>query len=116
MNRQQAPLDNVNVRWALALSLNLQNVGINSVSGQLRALRRRPWYTARFSARFTLSRSCRGCDFALADGYQPFNEDWSLQLAEQLTQMGVPADQLPQDSHFVGYRCCLVELAMSPRL
>jgi len=37
LNNAKAPLDNVNVRWALALALDLQNVGINSMSGQFRA-------------------------------------------------------------------------------
>ena len=34
MNMQKAPLDNVAVRWALALALDLKMVGINSLSGE----------------------------------------------------------------------------------
>src|SRR5579859_1649077 len=37
MNEQKAPLDNPNVRWALALSLDLQSVGVNAMSGEFRA-------------------------------------------------------------------------------
>jgi peptide/nickel transport system substrate-binding protein len=98
MNLQQAPLDNVNVRWALALSLNLQNVGINSVSGQLRVSPLPMVYSQILRPIYFEPLLPWLRDFTLADGYQPFNEDWSLQLAEQLTQMGVPADQLPQDA------------------
>ncbi|HEU5097744.1 MAG TPA: ABC transporter substrate-binding protein, partial [Roseiflexaceae bacterium] len=37
LNQQKAPLDKSEVRWALALALDLQSVGINAMSGQFRA-------------------------------------------------------------------------------
>ena len=37
INQQKAPYDMPEVRWALALSLNLQQVGISAMSGQFKA-------------------------------------------------------------------------------
>ncbi len=37
LNHQKAPLDKPEVRWALALALDLPNVGVNSMSGQFKA-------------------------------------------------------------------------------
>lgn len=96
MNQQKAPLDMVEVRWALALSLDLQSAGINSVSGELKVSPLplvdtnilRPVY---FDPLLDWLR-----EFELSDGYKPFNEAFASQLAAKLQEAGMSADQLPQ--------------------
>ena len=95
-NQLRPPLDLPEVRWALALSIDLQSVGINSLSGEFKVSPLpmvdtqilRPIY---FDPLLDWLR-----DFELSDGYKPFNEGFAAQLAAQLQEMGTPVDQLPQ--------------------
>jgi len=96
MNLLKAPLDKPEVRWALALSLDLKEVGINSLSGEFHAsplsmvdtqvLRPIyfeplvPWLEA----------------FELPDGYKPFDPNFAKDLATRLLETGVPESELPQ--------------------
>jgi peptide/nickel transport system substrate-binding protein len=96
MNQEKAPLDKPEVRWALALSLNLQSVGINAMNGQLRASALpmadthilRPIYFDPLQSWLK--------DFKLADGYQPFDPNFATDLSSKLKSMGTSASELPQ--------------------
>jgi len=96
MNQEKAPLDNSSVRWALALSLNLQSVGINAMSGQFRASALpmsdthilRPLY---FDPLQSWLKS-----FTLADGYQPFDANFAANMTNKLKAMGTSSSALPQ--------------------
>jgi peptide/nickel transport system substrate-binding protein len=101
MNQQKPPLDKVEVRWALALSLNVQDVGINALSGEFKASPLpmvdthilRPIY---FDPLVPWLK-----DFKLADGYQPFNANFAADLANRLKEMGIEGTQLPQDEQAI---------------
>lgn len=76
INQQRAPYDMPEVRWALALSLNLQQVGISAMSGQFKAaalpLPDTPitgpiFYDANLEALKNLT---------IGDGYKPFDADF----------------------------------------
>lgn len=95
MHTGKAPLDQPEVRWALALSLDLQNVGINSMSGQFRASAlplpdtqiTRPAFFTPLEQWLT--------EFTLPDGYQPYNPNFGAEMVEKLTAMGMDPAQLP---------------------
>jgi len=94
MNMQKAPFDKVEVRWALALALDIKSVGVNAVSGQFKASPLpmvdqqilRPIY---FEPLLPWLR-----DFALSDGYKPFDEGFGTELADLLKQTG--AKDIPE--------------------
>lgn len=98
MNEQKAPLDQSAVRWALALSLDLQSVGINAMDGQFHASPLpmsdtpilRPVY-------FTPLQSWLKA-LKLPDGYQPYDPNFASELVNRLGSMGMPSAQLPQGS------------------
>jgi peptide/nickel transport system substrate-binding protein len=100
MNLQKAPLDQAEVRWALALALDLKNVGINSVSGEFVASPLpmvdtqilRPIY---FEPLIPWLQ-----EFTLPDGYQPFDPNFTADLAAALQQTG--AQNLPEDTSAFG--------------
>jgi peptide/nickel transport system substrate-binding protein len=94
-NQQLAPFDTPEVRWALALSLDLQQVGITALSGQFeptalpvpdtpvtRPLFHEPMYD--FLDNLTL-----------ADGYKPFNPNFNQELVQALLDQGVDPALLP---------------------
>lgn len=94
-NQTKAPLDNANVRWALALSLDLQSVGINAMSGQFKGSAlpmpdtqiTRPAYFEPLQQWLT--------DLTLEDGYQPYNPNFGAEMVSKLTEMGMDASALP---------------------
>jgi peptide/nickel transport system substrate-binding protein len=96
MNQEKAPLDKPEVRWALALTLNLQNVGVNAMNGQFKASALpmsdtrilRPLY---FTPLLSWLKS-----FTLSDGYQPFNESFATDMTSKLKSMGMSDSTLPQ--------------------
>jgi peptide/nickel transport system substrate-binding protein len=96
INQHKAPLDQAEVRWALALSLDLQDVGINSVSGEFKASPLSMVDTQILNPIYFQPLVPWLEEFALADGYKPFNPNFASELAAKLTEMGIPADQLPQ--------------------
>lgn len=101
MNQERTPLDQVEVRWALALLINLQDVGINAMSGQFRASALpmsdthilRPLYFEPMQSWLQ--------NFKLADGYQPFNANFASELVSKLQTTGINAARLPQGSQAV---------------
>ena len=94
-NDSQAPYDKWQVRWALALATDLQNVSIATFSGMLRASPlgappitvlmdtydkpMLPWLQA----------------MTLPDGYKPFDPDYATKLAANLRDSGT--DGIPTD-------------------
>jgi peptide/nickel transport system substrate-binding protein len=96
INQHKAPLDQAEVRWALALALDLKDVGINSLSGEFKSSPLpmvdtqvlRPIY---FEPLIPFLN-----DLTLADGYKPFDPNFGADLVAKLTEMGISADQLPE--------------------
>lgn len=107
-NLQKAPLDKPEVRWALALSLDLQSVGINSMNGQFRASALpMPDTQITRKAFFTPVEQWLK-DLTLSDGYKPFDPDFGAGMVARLTEMGTDPAQLPTgaaviDSYGIGY-------------
>lgn len=95
-NNQIAPYDKKELRWALALSLDLEQVGISSLNGQFKP-------TALPVADTPVTRPIFHeplRDFldnlTLADGYKPFNGQFNQQLVETLKADGVDPAKLPE--------------------
>ena len=96
MNQHKAPLDQAEVRWALALALDVKDVGINALSGEFKASPLpmvdtqilRPIY---FEPLLPFLN-----ELTLADGYKPFDPNFGTDLVAKLTEMGISADQLPE--------------------
>lgn len=96
MNQHRAPLDKLEVRWALALSLDLKEVGINSVNGEFKASPLpmvdtqilRPIYFEPLVPWLN--------EFTLPDGYKPFDPAFGSDLVARLQEMGVDPSQLPE--------------------
>ena len=95
LNQQKTPLDKPEVRWALALSLDLQSVGINAMSGQFRAsaLPMADTQITRPSYFDPLSQWLK--DLKLPDGYQPFNPNFGTDMVAKLKEMGTDEASLP---------------------
>jgi peptide/nickel transport system substrate-binding protein len=95
LNQQKAPLDKVEVRWALALALDLQNVGINSMNGQFRAsaLPMADTQITRPAFFDPLQQWLK--DLKLSDGYQPYNPNFGADMVSKLQEMGMEASELP---------------------
>ncbi len=95
MNQQKAPLDNPNVRWALALSLDMKNVGFNSMNGEFRGSAlpmpdtqiTHPAYFAPLQQWLT--------DFKLEDGYQPWDPNFAADMVKKMADAGMDPAQLP---------------------
>ena len=95
LNNQKAPLDKPEVRWALALALDLPNVGVNSMSGQFRTSAlpmpdtqiTRPAFFAPLQEWLN--------NLTLSDGYKPYNANFGADMVTKLTEMGQDASQLP---------------------
>ncbi len=100
MNMERPPYDDVNVRWALALALDLKSVGINSLSGEFRASAipladtqvKHPVYYEPLKSWLQ--------DFALSDGYKPFDASFGDELAATLKSTGTA--NIPEDTTAFG--------------
>ena len=96
INLQKSPYDLLEVRWALALALDLKTVGMNAVSGEMivsplpmpdtQILR--PIY---FDPLIPFLE-----ELTLADGYKPFDPDFGAELAAALEATG--AEDIPEDT------------------
>lgn len=108
MNQLKSPLDDVNVRWALALSLDLQSVGFNAMNGQFRASALpMPDTQITRPAFFTPLQSWLE-SFTLSDGYQPWNPNFGADMVKKMTDAGMDASMLPtgdavSESYGIGY-------------
>jgi len=114
INMQKPPYDSLDVRWALALSTDLATVGTTAVSAEMivspfpmadtQILRPiyyepiLPWLE----------------EFALEDGYQPFNPDFGAELAETLKASG--ATDIPEDTTDFGVGWWKYDLEQAAKL
>ena len=96
LNQQKAPLDKAEVRWALALSLDLQSVGINAMNGQFKASALPMPDTQITRPAFFEPLQQWLKDLKLTDGYQPYNPNFGAEMVSKLTEMGMDASTLPQ--------------------
>jgi peptide/nickel transport system substrate-binding protein len=96
MNVLRPPLDLVEVRWALALSLDLKSAGIHALSGEMKVspIPMVDWPVLRPIYYDPLLPWLR--DFELADGYKPFDEGFAADLADNLREIGVAESEIPQ--------------------
>ncbi|GLV54131.1 peptide ABC transporter substrate-binding protein [Dictyobacter sp. S3.2.2.5] len=96
MNQEKAPFNQAAVRWALALTLNLQGVGMNALNGQFRASALpmsdthilRPLYFNPLQSWLK--------DLTLSDGYHPYDPSFANELSSKLQSAGNSASALPQ--------------------
>lgn len=97
MNLQKPPFDKVEVRWGLALSLDVKSVAINALSGEVKVTPLAmtdtpPLYPVYFEPLLPWLRQ-----FELPDGYKPFDESFVADLVVRLKEeVGVPESELPQ--------------------
>ncbi len=93
-NTRVAPYDQWQVRWALALATNIVDVSINTFNGMLRVspLNAPPIQVLMETYHQPMA-DWLG-DFALPDGYKPFDPDVALRIAEWLRADG--AEGLPE--------------------
>ena len=103
INNLKEPYNILEVRWALALALDLKNIGINALSGEFKASALpivdtpilQPLY---YDPNMDFLRN-----LTLTDGYKPFDENFAKDLAAKLTEMGasnIPTDEATQKSGF----------------
>lgn len=95
-HQQKEPYNLPEVRWALALTMDLEQVGLSALSGEFVA-------TALPVADQPITRSVYYkpledwlVNFAFEDGYQPFDPDFNINLAQRLLDEGADASKLPQ--------------------
>ena len=94
-NNQIAPYDIKELRWALALSLNLKQVGISALNGQFKPTAipvadtpvTRPIYHEPLRSFLD--------ELTLDDGYKPFDANFNQDLVETLKAQGVDEAKLP---------------------
>ena len=100
MNLQKPPYDMLEVRWALALSLDLQSVGINSLSGEFIAsplpmVDQQILHDTYFEPMIPWLE-----ELTLPDGYKPYNGNFGADLAATLESIG--AQGIPEDTTAFG--------------
>jgi len=96
MNMHKPPLDKAEVRWALALAIDLQSVGINALNGEFK-VSPLPMVDTRILRPIYFEPLLPWLnDFALPDGYKPFNPKFAPELVDRLQKMGTPSSALPQ--------------------
>jgi peptide/nickel transport system substrate-binding protein len=95
INQLRAPFDKAEVRWALALSLDLQQVGISAVSGQFKAAALPIAGTPITEPLFYAPLESYLSELTLADGYKPFNANFGQELIDKLKAQGTPEADLP---------------------
>jgi peptide/nickel transport system substrate-binding protein len=88
-NATSAPYDKWETRWALALATNIDNVSIATFSGMLRAS---PIHIPPISILMKTYHEPMTPwlkEFALPDGYKPFDDGYAVRIAKRLTAEGV---------------------------
>ena len=83
------------VRSALAMTVDLQTLGISSVSGQFKAAALPIADTEITDPVFYQPLNDFLTNLTLSDGYKPFDASFGDGLVEKLKAQGTPADQLP---------------------
>ncbi|GAB4515089.1 MAG: ABC transporter substrate-binding protein [Anaerolineae bacterium] len=96
LNLQKPPLDKPEVRWALALSLDLKQVTINALNGEVK-VSPLPMVDTRILRPIYFEPLLPWLnDFQLPDGYKPFNANFVPEFVEALRQAGIPDEEIPQ--------------------
>lgn len=104
LNQQKSPYDLAAVRWALALTLNLEQVGMNSVNGDFKASALPLSDTPITNPLFVKPLESFLKELTLSDGYKPFDPDFGAKIVDNLKQMGTPESDLPTgDNVKVGF-------------
>jgi len=88
-NLQKAPYDKWQVRWALALATNIENVSMGTMSGMLRASAIGVPPVAIVSKNYHEPMSNWLVGMTLPDGYKPFDANFATRMAARLTREGV---------------------------
>ncbi len=98
INKQKPPYDLKNVRWAMALSLDLESIAMNALSGEVIVS---PWPVADTQILHPIYYDPNQAwleEFTLDDGYKPFNPNFGAELAETILASGVDEAELPEDT------------------
>lgn len=97
-NCDVAPFDNRDVRWAMALSLDIVQVSMDTFSGQMRVSPLCMPPTTFLSEAFHKEMRDELTAYAWEDGYQPFDRDFALKLKAALADEGIDSvDHLTED-------------------
>lgn len=88
-NCSEAPYDNVNVRWALALATDIKSVSMATFGGMLRVspLQVPPTDVLMSTYHKPMVEWLRA--YTLDDGYKPFDENYANDIVEILRQQGI---------------------------
>jgi peptide/nickel transport system substrate-binding protein len=95
MNNQKAPLDNANVRWALALSTDMQNIGFNSMNGEFRVSALPMPDTQITNPAYFAPLEPWLKELKLEDGYQPWNPNFAAEMVKKMADAGIDPAMLP---------------------
>ncbi len=94
-NQQKSPYDQKDLRWALALSLDLEQVGISALSGQFMPIALPIPDTPVTRPTFHDPLESFLNDLTLSDGYKPFNASFNQDLVAKLAAEGTDEALLP---------------------
>ncbi len=89
------PLDNVNIRWALILALNAEELSMTTYNGGARMCPIAGPAMDSTTEAYIKPIAEWLENFTLSDGYQPFNSNYAQEIAATLTEQGV--EGLPTD-------------------
>ncbi|GHA25099.1 peptide ABC transporter substrate-binding protein [Devosia pacifica] len=95
-NTSVAPYDDAKTRWALALAMDIERASIATYSGMMRASPLAIPPTSVLMDTYHQPMAEWLAAFELEDGYQPFNPDYAVDLAERLRSEGI--ENIPEDA------------------
>lgn len=90
-NCDVAPFDQIEVRWAMALSLDIVQVSMDTFTGQMRVSPLCMPPTTFLSNAFHKEMREELIAYTWDDGYQPFDKDFALELQQALIDEGIDA-------------------------
>lgn len=94
-NLTTAPYDKWQVRWALALATNIENVSMGTMSGMLRASPLAAPPISIISKTYHEPMESWLATMTLPDGYKPFDDKYAIRMAARLRKEGV--ESIPND-------------------
>jgi peptide/nickel transport system substrate-binding protein len=95
-NLQTPPYDKWQVRWALALATNIENVSMGTMSGMLRVSPLAVPPVSIVSKTYHEPMANWLAAMTLPDGYKPFDDKFAIRMAARLRSEGV--DSIPTDA------------------